>query len=518
MEAIRRPFSRRKEKDTSTRGEMIKAYAQDHSNAETADFILRIYGADEEAWRTTEEGKHFKLETSTGEIKAGFGGKFNGKKIGEEWEPGKAHKPRKTGSKVAAPAKTVPEAPTGRKVPMSFTKYSDGTERAKEFAARQEARYEDARKNAEKVLSNPAASQEERDNAVYALSKEAMNSDAYHAAERGEVLSTSEFGILKMPREWVERLTPREQEVLSNINAEYDGLHYTEAEMWERENPEADRAMSVLNAKLLGAEVTPELSDDILEKYAGGEKREEVPGQQSMFYGENVPTAQRPESAGQPAAFAESPASYDPENNSSERADNGSETRYNEGGAGESFARTEPQKFLETFHAAKAEVAATVPEKAWRVDSTYTAEDYAEMECYTTPGGSAVAVHDGDIVSVCEKPGDKVRGASFLNTRSRWAAISWMHSAVCMGFTQRTDSSPSAGVSSMRIMRLMIGKRDATRRNPLSSGSIREEAMRILYGITDAMTKSSPQRCGPPRVTMRQKLKENGRWRKNNEA
>ena len=36
---------------------------------------------DEEVWRTSEEGHHFKLETETGEIKAGFGGKFNGQKI-----------------------------------------------------------------------------------------------------------------------------------------------------------------------------------------------------------------------------------------------------------------------------------------------------------------------------------------------------------------------------------------------------------------------------------------------------
>lgn len=36
---------------------------------------------DEEVWRSTEEGRHFKLETETGEIKAGFGGRLNGQKI-----------------------------------------------------------------------------------------------------------------------------------------------------------------------------------------------------------------------------------------------------------------------------------------------------------------------------------------------------------------------------------------------------------------------------------------------------
>lgn len=35
---------------------------------------------DEEVWRTSEEGRHFKIESTTGEIKAGFGGKLNGTK------------------------------------------------------------------------------------------------------------------------------------------------------------------------------------------------------------------------------------------------------------------------------------------------------------------------------------------------------------------------------------------------------------------------------------------------------
>ena len=42
---------------------------------------------DEEVWRTNEEGRHFKLESTTGEIKAGFGGRANGKKVGESWSP-----------------------------------------------------------------------------------------------------------------------------------------------------------------------------------------------------------------------------------------------------------------------------------------------------------------------------------------------------------------------------------------------------------------------------------------------
>lgn len=45
------------------------------------DAIRRIKSADEEVWRTSEEGHHFKIESETGEIKAGFGGKFNGQKV-----------------------------------------------------------------------------------------------------------------------------------------------------------------------------------------------------------------------------------------------------------------------------------------------------------------------------------------------------------------------------------------------------------------------------------------------------
>ena len=44
---------------------------------------------DEDVWRTTEEGKHFKFDNETGEVKAGFGGRYNGKKIGESWKAGK---------------------------------------------------------------------------------------------------------------------------------------------------------------------------------------------------------------------------------------------------------------------------------------------------------------------------------------------------------------------------------------------------------------------------------------------
>ena len=97
---------------------------------------------------------------------------------------------------------------------------------------------------------------------------------------------------------------------------------------------------------------------------------------------------------------------------SGEPVDNGPKADYN--ASKPSFTKTVAKKFRETFHAAKAAVAKDRPQDAWRVDSSYSDEDYEHMECFTTSGGSAVAVHDGDIVSVCKKPGDKVTGRQLL--------------------------------------------------------------------------------------------------------
>ena len=50
-------------------------------NAAIFRSLLRVKVNDEEIWRSDEDGRHFKIETETGEIKAGFGGKLNGVKI-----------------------------------------------------------------------------------------------------------------------------------------------------------------------------------------------------------------------------------------------------------------------------------------------------------------------------------------------------------------------------------------------------------------------------------------------------
>lgn len=121
----------------------------------------------------------------------------------------------------------------------------------------------------------------------------------------------------------------------------------------------------------------------------------------------------QPGNAGQFAPKGGGTSSGSSGESSSEGVANSPKTDYNKGRS--NFVKTVAKKFRETFHAAKDAVAKERPEAAWRVDSSYTDDDYEHMDCYTTPGGSAVAVHDGDIVSVCKHPGDKaVRGSDLL--------------------------------------------------------------------------------------------------------
>jgi len=396
---------------------LIKQYAADHSREQTAKFVQNLFSIDAEAWRTSEEGRHFKLETSTGEIKAGFGGKFNGKKLGEQWGSGSGSKARAKGTKVAAPPKVTPPKAKMPDIPVSFSKYSDGSEKKAATIKTELRDYENARKNAKKVLENPAVDLDEADNALNNLANSVQYSDEWNQARNGEIRATNEFGLKSVPAQWAERLTPREQDILANITEEYSDVPFAQEEKWESDHPEAVIARIQLQAKLLGAEIETNFSDDLLEKYAGVEKRVEVPGQQSMFWGENVPMA---------------PVAREPETqynaggeNTSESIVNQNNSAYNGSGTGsgrtkaplnpDNFQQTEPQKFYDTFHAAKKAVQDVQPDKSWRVDGTYSVEDYAKMQCFTTKGGSAVAVHDGDIVSVCKHPGDRgVTGSQLL--------------------------------------------------------------------------------------------------------
>lgn len=77
-----------------------------------------------------------------------------------------------------------------------------------------------------------------------------------------------------------------------------------------------------------------------------------------------------------------------------------------------SVKKTPAPEFKAKFDEAKATQA---PEDAWRVDDTYTVADYEHANCFTTEGGSCVAVKpDGDIVSVCKNMSSTDRGSDLL--------------------------------------------------------------------------------------------------------
>jgi len=264
-----------------TQSEMLKrqkavksGFIHDFLNA-----FLRKESKDEDVWRTNEEGHHFKFDNQTGEIKAGFGGKHNGKRVGESWGKSGTEKY----FRVKAPEKTAPKKENTAKIAPTFTHFSDGTERPERFAKKHEEKYNEAKTKAESTLNNPESTPEEMSDAVYSLERSLAEADG-----RNEGNTTNEYGIEKVPRKWEERLTTREREVLSKINEEYSDLQYRDMERWENENPEANRLMIALQGKLLGAEIEPKISKEIAKKYLNEEERVEVPGQQSMFIGENV--------------------------------------------------------------------------------------------------------------------------------------------------------------------------------------------------------------------------------------
>lgn len=86
--------------------------------------------------------------------------------------------------------------------------------------------------------------------------------------------------------------------------------------------------------------------------------------------------------------------------------------------AGSSFGGTAVGPFTAAVKSAKAERAKANPEAAWRVTDMSASEFETEHKgavCHVTPGGSTCAVTtDGDIVSVCKKPGDTVSGKELI--------------------------------------------------------------------------------------------------------
>lgn len=71
------------------------------------------------------------------------------------------------------------------------------------------------------------------------------------------------------------------------------------------------------------------------------------------------------------------------------------------------------ENFMNQLSEAKASQPA---DSGWRVDDySHTVEDYSKDKLFSTEGGSTVAVTpDGDIISVCGKVGDSVRGSDLL--------------------------------------------------------------------------------------------------------
>lgn len=82
------------------------------------------------------------------------------------------------------------------------------------------------------------------------------------------------------------------------------------------------------------------------------------------------------------------------------------------------FNNSTSAEFAESLKTAKGNVEALKPEIAWRV-AAHTKEefegDYPGAALHVTKGGSTVAITaDGDIISVCKNPSDRVRGSDLL--------------------------------------------------------------------------------------------------------
>lgn len=76
------------------------------------------------------------------------------------------------------------------------------------------------------------------------------------------------------------------------------------------------------------------------------------------------------------------------------------------------FSVPSPQNFLNALKAARD---SQPLKRQWRVDTSHPEDYYKDCKIYTTEHGSTVAVKpDGDIISVCKKIGDSVRGVDLL--------------------------------------------------------------------------------------------------------
>jgi len=107
---------RRREQIESVR-EFYQRLPEGRARLTPCESKLTLLNADEDVWRSTEEGEHFLLGEG-GEIKAGFGGKFTGKKPSEVWGEGK---------QAAASAKTAAQPANQTKGGKSGSKQASGS-------------------------------------------------------------------------------------------------------------------------------------------------------------------------------------------------------------------------------------------------------------------------------------------------------------------------------------------------------------------------------------------------------
>lgn len=108
----------------------------------------------------------------------------------------------------------------------------------------------------------------------------------------------------------------------------------------------------------------------------------------------------------------------DPQHKSEPKASSSNESSPATAASPKSFGSADAPSFAKSLKTAYDKMEETAPEKAWRV-TVHTQqeleEEYPGAKLHITDGGSTVAAtKDGDIISVCGKPGDKLRGKDLM--------------------------------------------------------------------------------------------------------
>ena len=72
--------------------------------------------------------------------------------------------------------------------------------------------------------------------------------------------------------------------------------------------------------------------------------------------------------------------------------------------------KVKPKQFVTLLKKAKESLS---PAISWRV-AVHTEKEYAQMQCYASPGGSCVALNGNEILSVCKNAKDSMRGKELV--------------------------------------------------------------------------------------------------------